>query len=298
MRQLKRIVLLAGVIALILAMVACGQQTAGQTDATGTQSAAGTQSAVATGSAAPSTSAQETVKTEEPVELLVSAAASLKDVMEEIKTAYAAKKGNVTLIFNLGASGALQQQIENGAGADVFISAATKQMDALKDKGLILDETRKDFLENKVVLIAPKDATTVTDFKDLTDPKVKKIGLGQPESVPVGQYAEEVLTSLNILDSIKKENKVVYGKDVKEVLTWVETGNADAGMVYETDAKVSDKVKIVAQAPEGSCKPVYYPAAVIKDSKNQEAAKEFVDFLYSSEAKPIFEKYGFVFMVK
>lgn len=244
----------------------------------------------------PSTSAPAATAEIKPVTLTVSAAASLKDAMEEIKTAYQKENPNVTITYNFGSSGSLQQQIEQGAGVDVFLSAATKQMDALKDKGLIMEDTRKDFLENKIVLVVPKDSSAVSDFKDLSTDKVKKVGLGEPKSVPVGQYAEEMLTKLNILDTIK--SKVVYGKDVKEVLTWVETGNADAGIVYETDAKVSDKVKIAARAPEGSTSPVYYPAAVIRSSKNADATRDFTNYLYSSKAKPVFEKYGFAFIVK
>lgn len=232
----------------------------------------------------------------EPVELTVSAAASLKDAMEEIKTAYSEEKPDVTLSINFGSSGSLQQQIEQGAEVDVFVSAATKQMDELEGKGLILEETRRDFLENKIVLVVPADSSEVADFKDLSADEVEQVGLGEPGSVPVGQYAEELLTGLGILDSIK--SKVVYGRDVKEVLAWVETGNADAGIVYETDAIVSDKVKIVARAPEGSHQPVYYPAAVIKASRNADAAKEFVDFLYGGAAKTIFEKFGFAFMAE
>lgn len=272
MRNLKKILLLTLTISLIVFSAACGQ--------TGTEP----------------DKTQEAVKEVKPITLTISAAASLKDAMEEIKTAYTKEKANVTIQYNFGSSGSLQQQIEQGAGVDVFVSAATKQMDALKDKGLILEDTRKDFLENKIVLVVPEDSSNVADFKDLSTNNVKKVGLGEPKSVPVGQYAEEVLTKLNLLDLIK--SKVVYGKDVKEVLTWVETGNADAGIVYETDAKVSDKVKVAAKAPEGSHKPIYYPAAVIKASKNPDAAKDYINFLYSSKAKPIFEKYGFVFMVK
>lgn len=238
----------------------------------------------------------ESSKGEKPVELTISAAASLKDAMGEIKAAYEKENSEVTITYNFGSSGSLQKQIEQGAAVDVFLSAATKQMDALKDKGLIIEDTRKDFLENKIVLIVPVGSSGVTDFKDLLTDKVKKIGLGEPKSVPVGQYGEEVLKKLGIIDSVN--SKIVYAKDVKEVLAWVETGNADAGIVYETDAKVSDKVRLVVRASEGSHKPVYYPAAVIRESKNHDAAKDFVNFLYSSEAKPIFEKYGFVFMVE
>ena len=120
------------------------------------------------------------------------------------------------------------------------------------------------------------------------------MGLGDLKSVPAGQYAEEALTNLGIMDAVKP--KAVYGKDVREVLTWVETGNADAGLVYKTDALISDKVRIAAEAPEGSHQPVYYPAGVIKASKNPGAAKEFVNYIYGSKAKSLFEKYGFIFI--
>lgn len=288
MKNMKRFLSVIFILLMIL-VTACGQtpKAAADTTAVPNSTAVGTQSASSTDEA-------ELQDTTEPVELVVSAAASLKDSLGEIKTAYEEKNKNVKLTFSFGSSGALQQQIENGAAVDVFVSAATKQMDALKEKGLIIDETRKEFLQNEVVLIVPKDSDALTDFMDLTSDKIQHIGLGEPKGVPVGQYAEEVLTKLNILDKIKK--KVVYGNDVKEVLTWVETGNTDAGIVYATDAKVSDKVKVVAAAPKDSHKPVYYPAAVIKDSKNIDAAKAFTQYLYSAEAKPIFEKYGFVFI--
>lgn len=282
MKNMKRFLLFILVVSFLISVVACGQtQTA--SDSTGAASA----------TAAASTSAASTPTTA-PVSLTVSAAASLKDAMEEIKTAYTTQKPNVTITYNFGSSGSLQQQIEQGADVDLFLSAATKQMDALQEKGLILEDTRRNFLENKIVLVAPADSTKVTKFQDLTSADVKNIGLGQPDSVPVGQYAKDVLTYLKLFDAIEK--KVVYGKDVKEVLTWVETGNADAGIVYETDAKVSDKVKVVATAPEGSHKPVYYPAAVIKASKNVDAAKDFINYLYGSDTKTVFEKYGFKFI--
>ncbi len=229
------------------------------------------------------------------IDLTIAAASSLKDALTEIKTVFEESNKNVKVTFSFGASGALQQQIENGADVDVFISAAVKQMDSLEEKGLIIPDTRKSFLGNQVVLIVPKDSALVTDFKDLTLDQVKHIGLGEPKGVPVGQYAEEVLSNLHILKQLQE--KAVYGNNVKEVLTWVETGNVDAGIVYLTDAKISDKVRIAAAAPEGYHKPVYYPAAVIKGSKNPEQAKGFTEFLYDSKAKAVFEKYGFTFLV-
>ena len=226
-----------------------------------------------------------------PVTLTISAAASLKDSMNEIKQLYEAKNTNVKLTLNFGSSGTLQQQIEQGAEVDIFISAAAKQMDALESKDLIIKATRKNLLQNDVVLIVPKDNSTIKTFSDLTTDKAKTIALGEPKTVPAGQYAEEVFTKLGILDKIK--GKAVYAKDVTEVLTWVKSGNADAGIVYTTDAKTSDKVKVIAAAPSDSHKPVIYPAAIIKESKNTDTAKDFMSFLTDIKAKAVFEKYGF-----
>lgn len=231
-------------------------------------------------------------KLNEPeVTLTMSAAVSLKDSMKELQKLYKKAKPNVIITYNFGASGSLQQQIEQGAPVDIFMSAAQKQMTALEEKDLILKESKKNLLENKVVLITPKDNTNIKDFNDLTNDSVKKVALGETKSVPVGQYSEEALKKLGVFDKI--QGKTVYAKDVKEVLTWVETGNADAGMVYATDVKVSDKVKVVKEAEEGSYTKAIYPVAVLKDSKNVEEAKAFVDFLSSDEGKAVFEKYGF-----
>lgn len=235
-------------------------------------------------------STEEQVEKEE-VSLTISAAASLTDSMEEIKAMYKEKSPNVTITYNFGSSGSLQQQIEQGAPVDIFMSAAQKQMKVLEEKDLILVDTKKDFLENKVVLITSKDNTTIKDFSDLTSVNVKRVALGEIKSVPVGQYSEEILKNLKIFGAIK--GKTVYAKDVKEVLTWVETGNVDVGMVYATDAKVSDKVKVVKEAEKGTYTQAVYPVAVIKDSKNIEVSKDFIDFISSDEGKSIFEKYGF-----
>jgi molybdate transport system substrate-binding protein len=231
-------------------------------------------------------------KQEKAVTLTVSAAASLKDSMNEIKQLYVKEHPNVTITYNFGSSGTLQQQIEQGAPADVFLSAATKQMNALKDKNLLVNNTIADLLKNDVVLIVPKNSSSnVKSFNDLASDKVKKIALGEFKSVPAGQYAQQILTNLKLMDKVQP--KAIYGKDVKEVLTWVETGNADAGIVYKTDALISKKVNIVATAPEGSHKAVVYPAAVIKASKNPTQAKDFLKFLSSDKAKAVFQKYGF-----
>lgn len=225
-------------------------------------------------------------------DLTISAAASLKAAMAEIQTLYKAEKPNTTLTVNLGASGTLQQQIEQGADVDLFFSAATKNMTALKDGNLLIDSTVKNLLKNKVVLVVPDDSkATINSFAGVTDPSIKKIALGEPTVVPAGDYAQQVFTYLNILDKVKA--KAVYGQDVKQVLTWVETGNVDAGVVYSTDAKISTKVKVIATASDDSHKPIVYPAAVIKTTKNADASKDFLNFLSSDKAHAVFEKYGF-----
>jgi len=225
-------------------------------------------------------------------ELTISAAISLKDALDEIKQLYASENPGVSIATNYGASGTLQLQIEQGAPVDVYISAAPKQMDALESKGLLLPGTRRDLLRNEIVLIVPSDSRLgIKSFLDLTRPDVKQIALGEPTAVPAGQYAKEVLTNLGIYDAVK--SKAVLGKDVRQVLTYVETGNVDAGVVYLTDAKTSSKVMVVAQAPENSHQPVIYPVAVIKSTKNAEAAKRFGDFLEGPKAAAVFRKYGF-----
>jgi molybdate transport system substrate-binding protein len=232
-----------------------------------------------------------------PVEMTVSAAASLTDVMEEIKGLYEGKSDN-TLAMNYGSSGALQQQIEEGAPADIFISAAQKQMDTLQEKGLIDEGSRIDLLENAVVLIVPADGANedIADFQSLAADSVVNLAIGEPESVPAGRYAKEILTALELWDALEAEEKLILGKDVRQVLTYVERGDVDAGIVYMTDALSSEQVKVVAPAPAGSHTPVTYPAAIVKESAGQDAAEDFMAFLQSEEIATVFEKHGFTFI--
>jgi|GEM_PF-50890 len=222
-------------------------------------------------------------------ELLVSAAASLTDAMNELTKVYNAEQKDVKITYNFGSSGSLQTQIEQGAPADIFISAATKQMNALDDKGLIIKDTKKNLLKNRMVLVVPKDSSKIKEFSDLTSAKV--IALGEPESVPAGKYGQELLTKLGLWDKIS--SKMVYAKDVRQVLAYVESGDADAGIVYRTDALISDQVKVAKLADESLHSPVVYPAAVIKGTKNEAAARDFVKFLNSGKADAVFDKYGF-----
>ncbi|NEP60662.1 MAG: molybdate ABC transporter substrate-binding protein [Symploca sp. SIO2G7] len=232
-----------------------------------------------------------THQTSPSVNLTVSVAASLQDAIKEIEPIYRDQKPTVKITYNFGSSGSLQQQIEQGAPVDIFISAAPQQINALQAKNLLLEGTRQDLWKNQVVLIIPQAAKKISDFQQLTDKQVKKIAIGNPDSVPAGQYGKEVLITLNLYDSLS--SKLIFAKDVRQVLTYVETGNVDAGIVYSTDAKISDKVQIVATAAATTHSPIIYPVAVLKDSKNPDEAKDFIQFLSSDTAKTVFQKYGF-----
>jgi len=226
-----------------------------------------------------------------PVSLTVSAAASLTDALDELIAVYRGKNPNVTITTNYAGSGALQRQIEEGAPADVFISAAPRHMDALEERGLLLAGTRIDILGNTMVLVARQGLELAEGFGSLEKDAIRKIALGEPESVPAGRYGKEVLSYLGIWD--KLEPKFVFAKDVRQVLTWVEGGNADVGLVYLTDAKTAPNVSVVASAPEGSHTQILYPAAVIKTSQAPDAAQGFLAFLSSDEAGIVFARYGF-----
>ncbi|TGE37959.1 molybdate ABC transporter substrate-binding protein [Desulfosporosinus fructosivorans] len=241
----------------------------------------------------------ETPKTEDnkvaqnkPVELLISTAPSLKGSFEEIKKLYSVKEAQVNLVFNYGPSGSLQNQIEQGAATDIFISQGKSQMDALEQKGLIKKDSRVNLLGDELVLIVNKDNVTIKNFADLTKSEVNKIGIGEAESVPAAKTTKETLDTLKLWDTLQP--KMVIGKDLMQVMAYVETGNAEAGFVWDTIAITSNKVKIVAMAPANSHKPVVLPAAVVTASKNGEAAGKFLAYLQSDEAMTIFEKNGFI----
>jgi molybdate transport system substrate-binding protein len=280
-------ILLALCMAFLLA--ACGAPATGASPAAPASSEAEATQPSESVAAIPSESAEPAAS----VELTIAAAASLTDVTAEISEEYAKVAPNVKLTFTYGASGALQTQIEQGAPADIFMSAATKQMDALDEQSLLLAGSKTNLLENKVVLIVPKDSDAgITSFEDVAGDKVEKIALGDPESVPAGQYAEQVFTSLNILDAVKE--KANYGTDVRQVLTWVESGDVDCGVVYATDAATSDKVQVICEAPEGSAPKIIYPVAVIAATGHPDEAQSFIDYLKTPEVAALFEKYGFI----
>ena len=226
-------------------------------------------------------------------EVHLAAAASLKNVYDDkLIPMFEQKYPGVKVTPTYASSGDLQTQIENGLHTDVFMSAANKQMNALIDEGLIDNDTNIQFLENKVVLIVSKDSTSnISSFEDLKHVN-GNIAIGDPESVPAGQYGKEVLNNTGVWEAV--EPKLSLGTDVTAVLNQVAQGSAECGIVYATDAKSNDDVKVVCEAPDDALKtPVIYPVAMIKDAQHANAAKEFMDFLQTKEAKDIFVEYGF-----
>ncbi|WP_318698720.1 MULTISPECIES: molybdate ABC transporter substrate-binding protein [unclassified Roseofilum] len=224
-------------------------------------------------------------------QLTVSVAASLQDVMRPIAQAYQRQASDTLIAYNFASSGTLQQQIEQGAPVDVFISASPQQMDALERKNLLQPKTRKNLLKNQVVLVTPKTKNSIKAFADLSQEHIAKIALGNPETVPAGQYGKEVLTQLKLYELLRP--KFVLAKDARQVLFYVESGNVDAGIVYQTDAILSDKITIVATAPETDHSPILYPVAVLQQTESPEPAQHFIDFLWTESAQSIFQEYGF-----
>lgn len=236
---------------------------------------------------------QEESGEDEKTEILVAASASLEYAYEdELIPMFEEQNPDITVSGTYDSSGKLQTQIEEGMEADVFMSAATKQMDALTEEGMIEEDSVTDLLENKIVLITSADSQLeLSSFEDIT--KADTIVIGDPASVPVGQYSEEALTNLGLWDQVLA--KASLGTNVTEVLNWVAEGSAQAGIVYATDAATTDKVKVVAEAPEDSlAEPAIYPVGIVSASENKEAAEKFVKFLKSDEAIQIFEDYGFI----
>jgi molybdate transport system substrate-binding protein len=226
-------------------------------------------------------------------EITVSAAISLKNAFEEIGNLFESQNTGAKVVFNFGASGDLVRQIEGGAPVDVFASAAQKDMDQIDMKGLIDGATRQNFVKNTVVLIQSASSTLeIKGFEDLLKSEVKMISIGNPQTVPAGKYAQEVFTHFKVWEGISK--KLVLAENVRQVLDYVTKNEVDAGVVYATDAAVqAGKIKIVATAPTGSHKPVVYPVAMVKSSKNEPLAKAFITMLTSDAGMNILKKFGF-----
>jgi molybdate transport system substrate-binding protein len=238
------------------------------------------------------TSSSESASTNAPVTIMVAAAASLENsYVKELIPLFQQKYPWITVEGTYDSSGKLQTQIEAGLAADVFMSAATRQMDALADKNLVSRESIKPLLENKIVLIKPAGTNPpVSDFQTVIQANI--IALGDPASVPAGQYAKEAFTSLGIWDAV--EAKASFGTNVTEVLNWVGEGSADVGVVYATDAISTNKVEVIAEAPAGSlAQKVIYPVGIVAASAHLKEAQLFIDFLASDEGLAVFKNYGF-----
>ena len=224
--------------------------------------------------------------------ITVAAAASLTDAFNEIKPIFKEKEG-IDIDFTYGASGTLQKQIEEGAEIDLFVSASKKNMNNLLEGKLIDEDTIEDVVKNALVLIVPKDSDLIKstdDLKKLTE--AEKIAVGEPETVPAGQYAKQSLENLDLWDSLA--DKFVLGKDVRQVLSYVERSEAEAGFVYSSDTIGVDNVKIAETIEDSKHDPIVYPAGVTSESKKKDAAKKFLEYLSTEEAKEILVKYGFI----
>lgn len=222
----------------------------------------------------------------------VFAAVSLKDALTDVAKDYETATGD-KVEFSFGASGQLATQIREGAPADLFISAAEKQVKELIDAKVADPASRRVIASNRLVLIVPADVEKpVAGFSELTDARVKRIAIGQPRTVPAGEYAAQVLKKLNVFDAVR--DRLVYGTNVRQVLDYVRRGEVDAGVVYATDAMVEPKVKVVATAEESLHDPVIYPAVITPRTKGNEAgARKFLEHLQSEAAQKTLRTRGF-----
>lgn len=222
----------------------------------------------------------------------VFAAASLTESLKEIAAAYEKQSGD-KIVFNLGASSVLARQIEEGAPADIFFSADEAKMDALEKKNLIVKETRRSRLSNSLVIVVASDsALPLRVASDLTNSAVQRLALADPKTVPAGIYAKEYLTKAGLWSALEK--KVVPLDNVRAALAAVEAGNAQAGLVYKTDAGISKKVKVAHEVPVNDGPAISYPLALVKEGKQPAAARKFLDHLNSDEAARVFAKFGFI----
>ncbi|MGH9407337.1 MAG: molybdate ABC transporter substrate-binding protein [Terriglobia bacterium] len=225
------------------------------------------------------------------VELTVSAAISLTAPLQAIAKLYEKRHPAFSVALNLGASGILEQQIEEGAPADIFISASPREMNELEKQSLIRAASRRNLVSNILVLVCPQGELGITSFRNLVLPRVKRVAIANPESVPAGMYAKQALEYFKVFKEV--EPKLLLAGDVRQALAYAETGDADAAIVYLTEAKLSKRVRVVATAPAASHAPVVYPVAVLQRSREAAAAKQFVDFLSGREAQQVFEREGF-----
>lgn len=215
-----------------------------------------------------------------------------RDVLIELERQYRQEKFNVTINYTFSGSTALKERIEKGESFDICLVTSKLALDEFQKKGLLLSETLKDLVSTQMVLIVPVDSPlAIADFNDLTSDRIKTIAMGT-ERLGVGQYTKEILTNLGIFKQV--QSKAVWANvEVREISKAVESNQADIGITYLPEAKLSKKLKIAAIAPASSHKPIITRLAVLKNSQHPIEAKEFIDFLTNAKTKPIFEKYGF-----
>ena len=227
-------------------------------------------------------------------EVTLSVAISMKEVVEDLGRRFMAARPGVTLRYNLGSSGELQKQIEAGAPIDLFISAAPRHMDELEKKGLVLAATRRVFARNVLTVVKPADSRIdLTKPSDLLDPRVTKIVIGSPKTVPVGQYAEESLRALGLWERLQA--KLVFAENVRQALDYVARGEVDAGFVYTTDAATRAKqVKEAFRPAEDTYRPILYPVAVVAGAKHSAIAEAYVDLLLSRDGQAVLARFGFL----
>jgi molybdate transport system substrate-binding protein len=224
--------------------------------------------------------------------ITVFAAVSLTDSLKEIGAAYEKQSGD-KIVFNFGASSTLARQIEEGAPADIFLSADEAKMDGLEKKALIVKESRKTRLWNSlVIVVASERGAAIHGPKDLATEKVKRLALAETKTVPAGIYAREYLQKQNLWSAL--ESKVVPTENVRAALAVVEAGNVEAGIVYKTDAAISKKVKVAYEVPAADSPAISYPMAIVKEAKEPEAARRFLSHLDSEVSARVFEKFGFI----
>lgn len=232
----------------------------------------------------------------EKKDLIVFAAASMTETMNEIKNLYENKNPDINIIYNFDSSGTLKTQIQEGAACDLFISAGQKQMNQLEDLGLILAGTRINLLENKIALVVPEGGTknikSFDDFAKAFENEKILFAMGNSD-VPVGQYTQKIFAYYGLNEKkLAQAGKITYGSNVKEVTTQVKEASVDCGVVYCTDA-YSAGLAVIDTATPQMCGQVIYPAAVVKDSANIKEAEKFLDYLTKSTAMKIFASVGF-----
>jgi molybdate transport system substrate-binding protein len=224
-------------------------------------------------------------------ELIVSAAASLTNAMKEAARQYEKTHPGVKIICNFAASGSLLQQMDKGAPVDVFAAADQKTMNQAQDKKLIVPDTRKNFVSNRLVLIVPLDSgLSVSSLQDLTRPEVQRVAVGNPATVPAGRYSKEALEKAGLWDKLSP--KFILAESVRQVLDYTRRGEVDTGFVYSTDAAIArGKVKVIQVVTEHA--PILYPIAVTAATGQKARARSFVDFVLSPAAQEVFSKFGF-----